>query len=557
MSHYGEFWLCGLGILVSLFLRCCTSLHPYSGEGTPPMFGDYEAQRHWMEITVNLPPTEWYRNSTKNDLMYWGLDYPPLTAYHSWICGKIARLIDPKYVELGTSRGFESPNHKLFMRYTVLIVDILIFIPAICAYFFVLNNVCENSTNNGRKKGKLNQKIEGKKLSYSVCIVLSLLYPGIILIDYGHFQYNCVSLGLTILAVTFITCGRHLWASFFFTLALNYKQMELYHALPFFLYLLSSCVPKPGGSIKNSIGELTKIGLTVMITFAISWLPFIWDYESITDVLTRLFPLARGVFEDKVSNIWCAVNIFYKLKHLFTNMEMARLCMLSTLVAILPSSIDLFLRPSIKKFVPALINSSLAFFLFSFQVHEKSILLVAIPVMMYFPQKPIMCFWFLIISTFSMLPLLIKDNLIIAFIALNIFYIAAFRVAVDYTYKIKEKNTTSNSYVKDILITLLNAQDGTGSSLQVVNITFEHLLKNRRLIKLVLLYVAFYFSLFGCTILFFVSTMMDPPERYPDLFPLLISVYSCCHFLIFFIYFNVCQFKIKQDYSDNFKFKQE
>lgn len=27
-----------------------------------------------------------YFNTTNNDLNYWGLDYPPLTAYHSWIC---------------------------------------------------------------------------------------------------------------------------------------------------------------------------------------------------------------------------------------------------------------------------------------------------------------------------------------------------------------------------------------------------------------------------------------------------------------------------------------
>lgn len=26
-------------------------------------------------------------NSTDNDLLYWGLDYPPLTAYHSWLMG--------------------------------------------------------------------------------------------------------------------------------------------------------------------------------------------------------------------------------------------------------------------------------------------------------------------------------------------------------------------------------------------------------------------------------------------------------------------------------------
>ena len=43
------------------------------------MFGDYEAQRHWMELTIHLPTREWYRY----DLQYWGLDYPPLTAYAS------------------------------------------------------------------------------------------------------------------------------------------------------------------------------------------------------------------------------------------------------------------------------------------------------------------------------------------------------------------------------------------------------------------------------------------------------------------------------------------
>jgi alpha-1,3-glucosyltransferase len=48
-----------------------------TGNGTPPMFGDYEAKRHWMELTIHLPIREWYTY----DLQYWGLDYPPLTAY--------------------------------------------------------------------------------------------------------------------------------------------------------------------------------------------------------------------------------------------------------------------------------------------------------------------------------------------------------------------------------------------------------------------------------------------------------------------------------------------
>jgi alpha-1,3-glucosyltransferase len=59
----------------------------FKGEGKHPMFGDFEAQRHWMEITLQLPVEDWYRNTTNNDLQYWGLDYPPLTAYLSYFFG--------------------------------------------------------------------------------------------------------------------------------------------------------------------------------------------------------------------------------------------------------------------------------------------------------------------------------------------------------------------------------------------------------------------------------------------------------------------------------------
>jgi alpha-1,3-glucosyltransferase len=57
----------------------------HSGFQVPPMHGDFEAQRHWMEITTHLPMARWYLY----DLQYWGLDYPPLTAYHSWLLGKM------------------------------------------------------------------------------------------------------------------------------------------------------------------------------------------------------------------------------------------------------------------------------------------------------------------------------------------------------------------------------------------------------------------------------------------------------------------------------------
>uniref|UniRef100_A0A1I7X1F4 Alpha-1,3-glucosyltransferase n=1 Tax=Heterorhabditis bacteriophora TaxID=37862 RepID=A0A1I7X1F4_HETBA len=35
------------------------NFYVYNSEGKSPMYGDYEAQRHWMEITYNLPVEQW------------------------------------------------------------------------------------------------------------------------------------------------------------------------------------------------------------------------------------------------------------------------------------------------------------------------------------------------------------------------------------------------------------------------------------------------------------------------------------------------------------------
>ncbi|XP_046801064.1 dolichyl pyrophosphate Man9GlcNAc2 alpha-1,3-glucosyltransferase isoform X5 [Lucilia cuprina] len=47
-----------VALCVGIGTRAIVSLSSYSGASTPPMFGDYEAQRHWQEITYNLPPNQ-------------------------------------------------------------------------------------------------------------------------------------------------------------------------------------------------------------------------------------------------------------------------------------------------------------------------------------------------------------------------------------------------------------------------------------------------------------------------------------------------------------------
>uniref|UniRef100_A0AAY4CS61 Alpha-1,3-glucosyltransferase n=1 Tax=Denticeps clupeoides TaxID=299321 RepID=A0AAY4CS61_9TELE len=446
-----EGWsLVSLCVLLGLTARWAVSLNPYSGAGKAPLFGDYEAQRHWQEVTCNLPVHQWYFNTTDNDLDYWGLDYPPLTAYHSLLCGH--------------------GDHD------VLIADIFIYIPAVVSYCLYLVN--------GSVK---------KKVATMLCI---LLYPGLTLIDYGHFQYNGVSLGLTLLGVLGLGLGRDLLGSVAFTLALNYKQMELYHSLPFFCYLLGKCAKQ--GLTGRGLMQLLKISVTVLVTFALCWLPFLSDPGQLLQVVHRLFPVARGLFEDKVANAWCSLNVLIKIKTLLSTETQLSLSLVLTLLAVLPSSIKLFTRPTLWQFKLALVNSSLAFFLFSFQVHEKSILL----------PEHLFC---------SMLPLLLKDGLLLPYVVTSV----AFVYYSVYLLSALERSTDEQLRLQP-LHTLIPPC--------LPSLSFSCILKWK-----------FAFSLVAMGGLSFASAVMEPPARLPDLFPVLVSVFSFLQFLGLLLYFNLVQ----------------
>ena len=88
---------------------------------------------------------------------------------------------------------------------------------------------------------------------------------------------------------------------------------------------------------------------------------------------------------------------------------------MTTLAAVLPISIHLGIAPSRRRFLYAMINSSLAFFLFSFQVHEKSILLPLLPVSLLVLEEPVATTMFVNVAMFSMFPLLKREGLTLAY----------------------------------------------------------------------------------------------------------------------------------------------
>lgn len=353
------------------------------------MYGDYEAQRHWMEITTHLPISQWYFH----DLQWWGLDYPPLTAYHSWLCGTIGSIINPEWFALFTSRGLEDPDLKVFMRATVIISEYLVYVPALIVF--------------SRRYSRLNGVANWPA---TIALVAILMQPATILIDHVHFQYNTIMLGLVLASMSSMLASRYLWAAVFFVTALGFKQMALYYAFSVFFFLLGSCVfPRLNAMRLFGVAAATTASFVILLLPIIlgtlynaangirphaeldgpqvlpplfSWLDAYLDrgasyfpvVEQLVQITHRVFPFARGLFEGKVANFWCALNVVVKL-HKYPSGLLQKASLLLTLATTLPPNLVLFFRPR-KNLLPlAFSTTAWGFFLFSYQVHEKSVLL--------------------------------------------------------------------------------------------------------------------------------------------------------------------------------------
>ncbi|KAL8161896.1 hypothetical protein V2J09_013385, partial [Rumex salicifolius] len=497
LVHDGEhpwWWILNKGVgasflcisLFALLVRVAISLHPYSGAGNPPKYGDFEAQRHWMEITTNLPINEWYHNSTSNDLSYWGLDYPPLTAYQSYVHGLLLKSFLPESVALFSSRGHESYLGKLLMRWTVLSSDALVFLPALLYLIVTYNVFCPGNSRSD--------------LAWLTAVVL--LNPCLIIIDHGHFQYNCISLGLTVGAVAAVLANRDLLACALFSLAMNHKQMCVYFAPAFFSHLLGKSLRQ-----RHPILEVFKLGFVVLGTFAAVWWPYLHSTEGFFGVLYRLAPFERGIYEDYVANFWCTTSVIIKWKKLLDIRSLKLVSFTATLLSCLPSMVNQIRGPCKKGFLYGLLNSSFAFYMFSFQVHEKSILLPLLPSSLLALEEPSVFRWLTYFAMLSIFPLLCRDKLTLAYFALFALFILLY-----YAPGVRQdswKNSSPSSLRSSLMI------------------------------------LAGFLSL----LLHIIYLTMQPPERYPFLFEALIMLLCFTQFLLLALYTNARHWMLSKRYA--------
>lgn len=244
--------------------------------------------------------------------------------------------------------------------------------------------------------------------SAAVGLVAILMQPTTILIDHGHFQYNTVMLGLVVGAMENLFAARALWACIFFVAALGFKQMALYFAPAIFFYMLGICfsphfrpwrlfcmalitvlafallfAPLLGGALYDSY---RGIPLPTIRPPLLDSLPIALEESSVlyapvlqlAQAVHRIFPFARGIFEDKVANAWCTIHTFYKLHHFPTGV-LQQVSLGATLLSILVPCAIIARYPRPQLLPLAMAATAWGFFLFSFQVHEKSVLLPLLP----------------------------------------------------------------------------------------------------------------------------------------------------------------------------------
>lgn len=142
-----------------------------------------------------------------------------------------------------------------------------------------------------------------------------------------------------------------------------------------------------------SRGLFIRLGFVTAGTLIVLFAPWLFT-ASIKDPVTRIFPFNRGLFEDKVANFWCASDVVLKWRRWLNTTLLLRSSTVFTAIGFTPAAWELIASawaisrktrgtaiasPTLALLPYALLTSSLSFFLFSFQVHEKSILLPLLP----------------------------------------------------------------------------------------------------------------------------------------------------------------------------------
>jgi len=222
---------------------------------------------------------------------------------------------------------------------------------------------------------------------------LMLIYPGLIYVDYIHFQYNGFLMGVLLLSTYCIEHKRPLLGAGLFAGLLCFKHIFLYAAPAYFFFLLKHYVNK-------SPLRLAKLASVVLLVFSVAFLPFV---SQVPQILKRLFPFGRGLTHAYwAPNIWALYNFIdlglsAVLKRKFSteftlglvhdpshavllNVRPGFVLLLSVWFSVW-LGVKIWKDATSKRFLEYVSISCFGWFMLGWHVHEKAVLMFVLPLL--------------------------------------------------------------------------------------------------------------------------------------------------------------------------------
>ncbi|RCN33510.1 deoxyribonuclease V [Ancylostoma caninum] len=384
---------------------------------------DFEVHRNWMAVTHNLPLSKWYYEETSE----WTLDYPPFFAYFEKCLATIAYRFGMEDILAIRRESLYNSRVLCFQRLSVIATDVL----------YILSCVLLCFSDSPRWK-LLPKKLEEK--ARIATFILLACNAGLFMVDNIHFQYNSMLTTFLVLSLYCSDCGHYLLSALFYCVLLNFKHIYLYYAPAYVVFFLRSYFFTSIDDLfqfTRTIVSGLKLAVVMSLPFAVSFGPFIvaGGLSGLLQILSRLFPVSRGLTHAYwAPNFWAMYNvmdfILYQVLSLWKPGFFSPPTYSSGLVqvydhSVLPTITPLFsLMCVIASLVPLLATlfksklpdlctllslSAFSFFFYGYHVHEKALLLMAIPLVVLAltdPKFVRLAVLFSIITCTSLFPLL-------------------------------------------------------------------------------------------------------------------------------------------------------
>uniref|UniRef100_A0A158P7R4 Alpha-1,3-glucosyltransferase n=1 Tax=Angiostrongylus cantonensis TaxID=6313 RepID=A0A158P7R4_ANGCA len=350
-----------------------------------------------LAIVHNLPLSEWYYDSTSE----WTLDYPPFFAYFQKALATIAFISGFQDILILQKGALSNSRVLHFQRLSVIVADA-----------FYVNQLPVINLRNPFPR-------------IATFIVLSC-NVGLILVDNIHFQYNSMLTALLILSIYSADRKKYLMSALIYCVLLNFKHIYLYYAPAYVVFFLR-CYFFRGLKLTASIAAPLILSFGRFLTSG--------GYQSLLQILSRLFPISRGLTHAYwAPNFWAIYNVIdlflYRvlsiwrpelfsaptycsgIVQVYSHSVLPSITSLLSLACVCASLTPLFFT-LLKRKVPDLCTllslSAFSFFWLGYHVHEKALLLIVIPLLCLAftdPKFMRLAVLFSIITATSLFPLL-------------------------------------------------------------------------------------------------------------------------------------------------------